>query len=77
MLGDSEWIQENWPQGVTQWQSGWNEELESYLTTVGYWDVNPDTGVKTTKWHQLEQSVDSINSSVNRINNNIGTTESL
>ena len=32
MLGDSQWIEENWPQGVTNWDSGWNESLEAYLT---------------------------------------------
>lgn len=77
MFGDSEWIEENWPQGVTQWNADWNEELESYLSTVGYWDVDPQTGTKTTKWSNLQQGLDSITSSVNRINNNIGTSEAL
>jgi len=31
MVKDSEWIQQNWPQGVTQYDSGWNENVKAYL----------------------------------------------
>jgi hypothetical protein len=53
MLANSQWVEENWPQGVTDWQAGWDEELERYLSTVGYWDVDPVTGESVTKWSTL------------------------
>lgn len=32
LFSDSQWIQQNFPQGiVNNWQSGWNENLKQYL----------------------------------------------
>lgn len=77
MLTSSQWIEENWPQGVTDWQAGWDEELERYLSTVGYWDVDPVTGESVTKWSTLQQGLSSVQSSVNQITRQGGTIDTL
>ena len=69
MFSDAQWIQRNWPQGVTQWQQGWNAEIQAYLRTVGYWDID-DYGNEITKWSKIQQSVNSISQQVNSLETN-------
>lgn len=77
LFDNAEWLSENFPQGQTDWDSRWDSDLESYLLTVGYWDVDEQTGEKTTKWSQLQSSVDSISSSVNDLKTNGNLTQAM
>lgn len=77
LFDNAEWLSENFPQGQTNWDSRWDSDLESYLLTVGYWDVDEQTGEKTTKWSQLQSSVDSISSSVNDLKTNGNLTQAM
>jgi hypothetical protein len=77
LFDNAEWLSENFPQGQTNWDSRWDSDLESYLLTVGYWDVDDQTGEKTTKWSQLQSSVDSISSSVNDLKVNGNLTQAM
>lgn len=77
LFDNAEWLSENFPQGQTSWDSRWDSDLESYLLTVGYWDVDEQTGEKTTKWSQLQSSVDSISSSVNDLKTNGNLTQAM
>lgn len=71
LFSDSQWIQQNFPQGiVNNWQSGWNENLKQYLQTVGLWDYENDGSI-VTKWSQLRQQIDSISSEVDNISEGI------
>lgn len=66
LMEDAAWLQENFPQGVTQWDAGWNQNLEAYLQTVGYWtkDGNNQT---ITQWSKLQQEINRVESSVNNL----------
>lgn len=77
LFDNAEWLSENFPQGQTNWDSRWDSDLESYLLTVGYWDVDDQTGEKTTKWSQLQSSVNSISSSVNDLKTNGNLTQAM
>lgn len=66
MFDDSDWIEEHFPQGVVDWDEGWNDQIEAYLRLVGYWDIDA-YGNKTTKWSKLQQGVDNISASVNNL----------
>lgn len=70
LFSDSQWIQQNFPQGIVNWQSGWNENLKQYLQTVGLWDYENDGSI-VTKWSQLRQQIDSISSEVDSISEGI------
>lgn len=76
MFKDSDWLEQNWPQGVTTWQSGWDESIDAYLTEVGYWDVDAN-GNKVTKWSKIQQSVNGISQNVNQITEAGGTLDTL
>ena len=65
LMRDAQWIQQNFPQGVTQWDERWDSDLEAYLRTVGYWTTDGNQTV--TQWSKLQQSVNSIESSVNSL----------
>lgn len=73
LFKESQWVEENFPQSITSWHQGWDDELERYLRYVGYWDINPNTGEKTTKWSKLDQRTNSIEQSVNdiKVNGNL------
>ena len=60
LFRDSTWLQSNFPQGYTNWDSSWNANLEAYLTQVGYWDIDSTTGQKTAKWSKLQNDINSI-----------------
>ena len=77
LFDDTEWLSENFPQGQTSWDSRWDSDLERYLLTVGYWDVDQQTGEKATKWSQLQSSVNSISSSVNDLKVNGNLTQAM
>ena len=77
MFNDSQWLGQNFPQGQTHWDSSWNSNLESYLTTVGYWDIDSQTGVKTTKWSNLQAALDSVSLSVNDLKTNGNLTRAM
>ena len=66
LMQDSEWVQTNFPQGVTGWDSRWNAELDAYLQTVGYW-TSGDNGQKITQWSKLTQAVNRIETSINSL----------
>lgn len=76
MISDSEWMQQNWPQGVTQYDSGWNENVKAYLQTVGLWDYGDDGSI-VTKWSQLRQSVNNVSSEVNQVTRQGGRLDTL
>lgn len=77
LFSDSQWLQQNFPQGQTSWDSDWNSELESYLTQVGYWDIDSTTGQKTTQWSKLQTSVNSIQQSINNLSVSGNLSQSL
>lgn len=76
LMDDAAWLRENFPQGVTQWDAGWNQDLEAYLQTVGYWtkDGNNQT---ITQWSKLRQDLNSIETSVNSLKVNGNLTQAL
>ena len=76
LMEDATWLQENFPQGVTQWDAGWNQNLEAYLQTVGYWtkDGNNQT---ITQWSKLRQDLNSIETSVNSLKVDGNLTQAL
>lgn len=65
LMRDAQWIQQNFPQGVTQWDERWDSNLEAYLRTVGYWTTDGNQTV--TQWSKLQQSINSVESSVNSL----------
>lgn len=77
LFKDSQWLQQNFPQGQTSWDSDWNSELESYLTQVGYWDIDSTTGQKTAKWSKLQNDVDSISLEIANLTGNETSSQSL
>lgn len=70
MISDSQFIQQNFPQGVVTWQDGWNDKIQAYLKTVGLWDYDQDGSI-VTKWSTIRQSINNITSQVNSISDGI------
>lgn len=77
LFKDSQWLQQNFPQGQTSWDSDWNSELESYLTQVGYWDIDSTTGQKTAKWSKLQNDLNSISLEIANLTGNETSSQSL
>ena len=77
LFKDSQWLQQNFPQGQTSWDSNWNSELESYLTQVGYWDIDSTTGQKTAKWSKLQNDINSISLEIANLTGNETLSQSL
>jgi len=77
LFKDSQWLQQNFPQGQTSWDSNWNSELESYLTQVGYWDIDSATGQKTAKWSKLQNDINSISLEIANLTGNETSSQSL
>lgn len=65
IFDDAQWLQSNWPQDVTQWQSGWDDQIEAYLTRVGVWSRDDD--VTKTQWSSLIQTVNTLDASVSSL----------
>lgn len=64
----AEWVQGNFPQGETGYQSGWNEKTKQFMQVVGMWDTSTDNpAVTTTKWSKLTQDVDDLYAEVTSI----------
>lgn len=76
LMIDAQWLQDNFPQGVTQWDSGWNQDIEAYLQTVGYWTTDGNNQ-KVTQWSKLQQRINSVESSVNSLTVNGNLTQTL
>lgn len=70
MISDSQFIQQNFPQGVVTWQNGWNDKVQQYLQSVGLWDYEQDGSI-VTKWSTIRQSINNITSQVNSISDGI------
>ena len=77
LFKDSQWLQQNFPQGQTSWDSDWNSELENYLTQVGYWDIDSTTGQKTAKWNKLQNDINSISLEIANLTGNETSSQSL
>lgn len=71
LLDDAEWVQENMPQEEVTWDSTWDQNVDNRMQLAGYWDIDPETGEKTTKWSKLQQSVDSISTEVARVDESL------
>ena len=76
LMIDAQWLQDNFPQGVTQWDSGWNQDIEAYLQTVGYWTTDGNNQ-KVTQWSKLQQRINSVESSVNSLTVDGNLTQTL
>lgn len=76
LMDDAAWLRENFPQGVTQWDAGWNQDLEAYLQTVGYWTTDSNNQT-ITQWSKLQQQINSVESSVNSLKVNGNLTQAL
>ena len=76
LMEDAAWLQENFPQGVTQWDAGWNQNVEAYLQTVGYWTTD-DNNQTITQWSKLKQDLNSIETSVNSLKVDGNLTQAL
>ena len=76
LMIDAQWIQDNFPQGVTQWDSGWNQDIEAYLQTVGYWTTDGNNQT-ITQWSKLRQDLNSIETSVNSLKVDGNLTQAL
>lgn len=76
LMEDAAWLQENFPQGVTQWDAGWNQNLEAYLQTVGYWTTDGNNQT-ITQWSKLRQDLNSIETSVNSLKVDGNLTQAL
>lgn len=75
-MDEAEWLQEHFPQGVTQWDSRWDSDIEAYLSLVGYWTTDANNN-KITQWSKLQQQADSISSSVSSLKDQGNLTEAL
>lgn len=68
MFGTAEWIKQHADifreglEGEIQYQSGWDENIEAYLQSVGVWARDND--VTKTNYSTITQSVDQIQSTV-------------
>lgn len=71
LLDDAEWVQENMPQEEVTWDSTWDQNVDNRMQMAGYWDIDPETGEKTTKWSKLEQSVDGISTEVSNLTESV------
>ena len=76
LMDEAEWLQEHFPQGVTQWDSRWDSDIEAYLSLVGYWTTDANNN-KITQWSKLQQQADSISSSVSSLKDQGNLTEAL
>ena len=76
LMEDAAWLQENFPQGVTQWDAGWNQNVEAYLQTVGYWTTDGNNQT-ITQWSKLRQDLNSIETSVNSLKVDGNLTQAL
>lgn len=76
LMQDSTWLQENFPQGVTYWDSGWNSELDAYMQSIGYWTVDDNDNV-ITQWSKLQRSVNSVESSLSNLKEEGNLTQAL
>lgn len=65
LFDDAQWIQQNFPQGVINWQSGWDDQIEAYLSRVGVW--SRDNDITKTQWSNLIQSVNTLEGSVSSL----------
>ena len=71
LLDDAEWVQQNIPQAEVTWDSSWDQNVDNRMQVAGYWDVDPETGEKTTKWSKLEQSVDHIGTEISELSESV------
>lgn len=71
----ADWIQGNFPEGETTFQSGWNDKTKEYLQVVGLWDTNETT--TNTKWSYIRQHYDEIQSAVVALSEGESLTELL
>lgn len=76
LMDEAEWLEEHFPQGVTQWDSRWDSDIEAYLSLVGYWTTDANNN-KITQWSKLQQQADSISSSVSSLKDQGNLTEAL
>ena len=66
LFANAQWFRDHFPQGEVSWQQGWNENIEAYLRSVGYWDTD-NQGNDVTKWSNIQQQVDAIYVTVNSL----------
>lgn len=65
LYNEAQWIQEMFPEHEVTWQSGWDEKIEGYLQRVGVWARN--NNITKTQWSNITQRVDSLELSVNEL----------
>lgn len=57
----AEWVQGNFPEGETGYQSGWNEKTKQFMQVVGMWEQDAQNPVvTTTTWSALNQRVNQL-----------------
>lgn len=71
LLDDAEWVQENMPQEEVTWDSTWDQNVDNRMQLAGYWDIDPETGEKTTKWSKLQQNIDGISTEVSNLTESV------
>ena len=53
-------MQENWPSGSGSTSNFGQQDVESYLQTIGVWEENEAHTKLNAKWSKIAQSVDSV-----------------
>ena len=76
LFDDAQWLRQNFDQGVVSWKQEWNDQIAAYLRTVGYWDTD-EFGNEIYKWSKIQQSVNSISSTVNDLVTNGNISQAL
>lgn len=76
LFDDAQWLRQNFDQGVVSWKQEWNDQIAAYLRTVGYWDTD-EFGNEIYKWSKIQQSVNSVSSTVNDLVTNGNISQAL
>lgn len=72
LLEDVDWMQENWPSGSGSTSNFGQQDVESYLQTIGVWEENEAHTKLNAKWSKIAQSVDSVTTRVAALELNAG-----
>lgn len=76
LFRQAKWIRDNWPQGSTEWDERWDENIKAYLSTLGVWDIDKDGNV-VTQWTKLTRAVNLLEAQVANITQGQSGSEAL
>lgn len=73
MLDDVDWMRENWPSGSGSTSNFGQQDVESYLQTIGVWEENEAHTKLNAKWSKITQDVSNITARVSALELNSGS----